>query len=112
MPSAARKKPQTGPQPKPFHGPIKIQVNRQLTGTTYALDGDSRRALEVHFPGIRAAPAVYVSTETDKDFEEIHGKIWKQIALVLTGLPVTKLRELGVELFDPFSKQTLVKLFP
>lgn len=111
MPSAARKKPTTGSQAKPLRGPIKIQVNRQVQGTTYALDDESRRAIAASFPGVRAVPTVYVSTETESDFEEIHGKIWNQIALVLTGLPSTKLRELGVVLIDPFSKQTVKKLY-
>lgn len=111
MPSAARKKATTGPQPKPWRGPIKIQVNRSIRGVTYGLDGDSRRAIQANFPDVEAAPSVYVASKTEHDFERIHGKIWKQIALVLTGLPASKLEELGVELYDPFEDKRLVKIF-
>lgn len=112
MPSAARKKPQTGPQSKALRGPIKIQASRSVRGTTYALDGDSRRALQAMFPDVRVAPSVYVATETANDFEEVQGKFWKQIALLLTGLPTSKLKELGVILYDPWSGKEVERLFP
>lgn len=105
MASAARNKLPAGLQP------IRIQVNRQLTGTTYALDGDSRRAIQASFPGVHAAPSVYIATETEDDFERIHGKMWKQIAMVLTGLSTTKLRELGVQLYDPRTRRDLATVY-
>jgi hypothetical protein len=111
MASAARKKATPSVQPKPLRGPIKIQVNRRITGTTYALDGDSRRAIEASFPGVHAAPSVYVATESEEDFERIHSKMWKQIALVLTGLSATKLKELGVALYDPFAERELGRIY-
>ena len=65
----------------------------------------------MEFPGVRAAPSVYVSTETSEDFEDIHGKMWRQIAMVLTGLSPRKLKELGVLLFDPRTNRALASPF-
>ncbi|HEY8375821.1 MAG TPA: hypothetical protein VIK91_04990 [Nannocystis sp.] len=111
MASAARKKATTGSQPKAWRGPIKIQAVRRITGTTYGLDGDSRRAIEANFPDVHRVPAVFISAGTDEDFERVHSKMWKQIALVLTGLPSSKLKELGVVLYDPFTKRDLERVF-
>lgn len=111
MAGAARKKASTGTEPGPLLGPIKIQVNRSIRGATYGLDGDSRRAIQAHFPGLHAAPSVYVAFETEEDFERIHGKIWRPIALVLTGLPESKLEELGVVLFDAVTQAELARPF-
>lgn len=109
MTGAARKKASTGPQP--WRGPIKIQVNRSIRGATYGLDGGSRRAIHACFPEAEVAPSVYVATRTDQDFERIHSKMWKQIALVLTGLSEPTLQELGVVLYDPFTDTELARVF-
>ncbi|MBZ5713740.1 hypothetical protein [Nannocystis pusilla] len=111
MASAARKKATPSDQPKPRRGPIKIQVNRSIRGATYGLDGDSRRAIQATYPDLRAAPSVYVATESEEDFERVHSKMWKQIALVLTGLPTAKLRQLGVVLVDPVTRTELARPF-
>jgi hypothetical protein len=105
--SAARKEATASVPPKPLRGPIEIQVNRSIRGATYGLDGDSRRAIQASYPDLHAAPSVYVATESEEDFERVHGKIWKQIALVLIGLSATKLKELGVALHDPFAEREL-----
>ncbi|MCY1055700.1 MULTISPECIES: hypothetical protein [Nannocystis] len=111
MASAARKKATPSVQPKPLRGPIKIQVNRSIRGATYGLDGDSRRAIQATYPDLHAAPSVYVATESEEDFERVHSKMWKQIALVLTGLPTAKLRQLGVVLVDPVTRTELARPF-
>lgn len=72
---------------------------------------EHRRAIETNFPDVHRVPAVFISAGTDEDFELVHSKMWKQIALALTGLPSSKLREMGVVLYDPFTKRDLERVF-
>lgn len=106
MATAVRQKPV-----RELRGPIKILANREAMGTTYALEGEARLALQENFPGVHVAPTVYVGVETQDDFERVHGKFWKQIAILLTGLPTAKLKDLGVILWDPFRKRTIERIF-
>lgn len=94
-----------------FRGPIKIFANREAMGTTYALEGAARLALQESFPGVHVAPTVYVGIETEEDFERVHGKFWKQIAMLLTGLSTSKLKEFGVVLWDPFRHRTIERIY-
>ena len=63
---------------------------------------DPRRDSQARDLDLHAAPSVYVTTESEADFER---KLWKQIALLLTGLAAAKLRQLGVVLVDPFARR-------
>ena len=75
--------------------PIVILAGLQQDGTTYQLHPVSSERLRTAFPGVRQAPSVFVGYDTKADFETLHGPMWSQIAQLLTGVSVERLRELG-----------------
>ena len=74
---------------------IVILAGLQTDGTTYRLHPVSRERLRVAFPTIAQAPSVFVGFDTQADFESLHGPMWGQIAMLLTGLSLQRLREMG-----------------
>ena len=81
-----------------------ILVGLQADGTTYSLHPAFRRRLLEAYPTVRPAPSVFVGSDTKVDFESLHGPMWKQIAILLTGLSLEKLTEFGqVIVRDPMS---------
>ena len=75
--------------------PIIILAGLQADGTTYQLHPSSRNRVRERFPSATQAPSVFVGYETQADFESLHGPMWGQIAMMLTGLSLEKLEGLG-----------------
>jgi hypothetical protein len=47
-------------------------------------------------------PGVFVGYDTRAEFEELHGPMWKQIAMMLTGLTWEQIESMGgVRIYDP-----------
>jgi hypothetical protein len=91
-------------------GPIEILVGRQSDGCTYGLSPTSRKLIRKRYPEARMAPSVFISTDTQSDFEATQGPIWDQVAIILTGLSEDKLREFGgYRIYDPMNKRNLRK---
>lgn len=81
-----------------------ILVGLQADGTTYSLHPAFRRRLREAFPTARPAPSVFIGSDTKADFESLHGPMWEQIAILLTGLSLQKLTDFGqVIVRDPMS---------
>lgn len=84
--------------------PIVITIGRQRDGTTYRLHPSSKARVQAQYPTVHPAPSVFVGYDTQSDFQRIHGPMWKQVAMLLTGLGAQQMRELGgVRLEDPRS---------
>ena len=75
--------------------PIIILAGLQRDGTTYQLHPLSQERVRHAFPGRSQAPSVFVGYETQADFETLHGSMWSQIAILLTGVELAKLQQLG-----------------
>jgi hypothetical protein len=75
--------------------PIIILAGVQSEGTTYQLHPVSKDRLAEAFPGVQQAPTVFVGYDTQADFETIHGPMWAQIAMLLTGVSLEKLLEIA-----------------
>ena len=87
--------------------PVVINIGRQSDGCTYQLNPRSRVEIQRRFPGAHPAPSVFVGYETQSDFEPIHGPMWKQVAIMLTGLSWEKIEEMGgASLYDPIEGTT------
>lgn len=81
--------------------PIVILAGEQADGTTYRLHPASLREIRAQFPNARISPSVFVGRATQESFEEVHGSIWKQIALILIGIPINILnRKIVVRLLE------------
>ncbi len=83
---------------------IVINIGRQSDGCTYQLNPKSRNEIQKKFPSVRAAPTIFVGYETQSDFENLHGPMWKQIATLLTGLSWEQIEEMGgASIYDPIA---------
>lgn len=88
--------------------PIRVNINRDPDGCYYELDPLSRSRIATAHPGVRAAPMVFIGYKSKADFEALHGPLWPQIAMVLSGLDWTRLQALGgVVLHDPVAERDI-----
>lgn len=78
---------------------VVIRVGRQLDGYTFRLDPRSRAKIAESLPGPLPASSVFLSFETRDDFERVHGPMWQHVAILLTGLSESQLRNLGGSVF-------------
>lgn len=82
--------------------PLVIHIGRQSDGCAYELNPRSRVEILRRFPGVRSVPGVFVGYDTRAEFEELHGPMWKQIAMMLTGLTWEQIESMGgVRIYDP-----------
>jgi hypothetical protein len=95
---------------KPSPAEIRIDVGKQADGCAYELHPSSKAFLARTHGEVRPAPTLFVGYETRDDFEAVHGPMWKQIAMILTGLPWSQLKKLGVEFFDPAEGKRITTL--
>lgn len=88
--------------------PIRIQMAHQTEGVTYALHPLSRRRILARWPDLRLLPKVFIGYTTRDEFEALHGPVWREIVLLLSGHALEELeREFGgVELYEPASRTT------
>ncbi len=75
---------------------IAIELGRQGNGATYRLTSTSIARLREQFPGVQpTSHNLFIGYDTRELFEQQHGPMWRQIALLLTGLNVEQLEQLG-----------------
>lgn len=80
----------------------------QSDGGVYELDPLSRRLIERRFPGLEPPYQMFVGYPkrihhiTREEFERVQGSLWRQIALMITGLTDEQMEELGgFRIYDP-----------
>jgi hypothetical protein len=87
----------TGPRtetPDPSRD-LVINVGVQTDGVTYRLHPKSAQRLRAAFPGVHAAPSVFVGHATHADFRAVHGPVWPQVLMILGGVSIDRLATLG-----------------
>lgn len=91
---------------------IIVAVGFQTEGVTYRLHPTSADRIRQTFPGVRVAPSVYVGYTTRDEFEALHGPMWPQIVILLTGVDADKLQEKfpRLVLWDPASGRQWVNV--
>jgi hypothetical protein len=72
---------------------IIVAVGFQTEGATYRLHPTSAARIRQTFPGVRVAPSVYVGYTTREEFESLHGPMWPQIVILLTGVDANTIQE-------------------
>ncbi|MCB9553726.1 MAG: hypothetical protein R3F65_01575 [bacterium] len=88
--------------------PIQININPEREGCYYELEPLSRRRVKAAYPDVKVAPMVFIGYQTRNDFEAVHGPMWQQVAMVLTGLSMGQLADLGgVDLFDVTTQEII-----
>jgi hypothetical protein len=97
----------TKPEHKDPMSSIVINIGRQSDGCTYQLHPRSRADIKKRFPAAQLVPTLFVGYDTQADFERLQGPLWKQIAMILTGLTWEQLEESGgVSMYDPVASAT------
>lgn len=93
-------------------GPLEIHVGLQRDGCAYELRPRSRDLVRSRFPHARPARSLFVGYDSQADFEAVHGPMWDQVALMLTGLTAEQLRGLGGYVVrDPVTGESFGKGF-
>ena len=88
-------------------GPIDILVGRQSNGWTYGLHPNSFKLIRKRFPSIHPRPSISWA-RCASDYEVTSGTSYDQIAVLLTGLSVEELAELGgYRIVDPITDLVL-----
>ena len=75
--------------------PFEIYIGMQRHGFVFRLRPKSRQRLEEEFPSVPDASSVTIGYDTKRDFERVHGAIWQQVVMLLTGLSLEKLNAAG-----------------
>lgn len=82
--------------PNTSENPLIIELGRQRSGATYRLTSASVERIRRRFPQVHPTPHnLFIGYDTRDLFEEQHGPMWAQIALLLTGLNPTQIEEAG-----------------
>lgn len=74
---------------------ILIEVGVQTDGYNFRLSPKTWSFLTDEDSGAKPARGIFVGHDTHRDYQLIHGPMWDQVALLLTGLSAARLEELG-----------------
>ena len=91
---------------------IIINVGIQFDGYVFGLQPRSRAWLQTQFPLAHTVASMAIgfnSFNKKPDFQQIHGSIWNQISILLTGLSLEEINKLGG--FTVFSPQRGEEVF-
>ncbi|MFY9820235.1 MAG: hypothetical protein WAM82_02565 [Thermoanaerobaculia bacterium] len=88
--------------------PIVIEVGKQMNGATFRLSPKTEAMLASRIPNWSPASSIFVSFDTQWDFDRLHGPMWTQIAMLLTGLSEEQIQDLGGFVFmTPTDKEVV-----
>jgi hypothetical protein len=89
-------------------GPVEILVGRQADGTTYGLHPNSLKLIRRRFPQVHPRSTVFIGGDARRDMEAGGASVYDQVAIILTGLSIRQLDELGgYRVVDPLSDLAL-----
>lgn len=74
---------------------IVVEVGKEMNGATFRLSPKARAMLASRFPERSPASSVFVSFDARENFEHMHGPMWTQIVMLLTGLSEAQIQDLG-----------------
>ena len=90
---------------------LVINVGRSFDGWVFELEPRSRQKVQAAYPPITPVGRVAIGYETRSDFEQVHGPIWNQVAILLTGLSPQRLSKIGdCRFVDAMTGRTLYPL--
>jgi len=106
MMSTARKQKQGFYEPDTTTN-VVVTVGFEHDGVTYSLHPRSAARIRQAFPGVPTAPTVYIGYATKGDFKQVHGPLWPQVLMLLAGVDLDRLRQLGRVIFwNPQTDET------
>ena len=88
---------------------IIVYQSTNREGSTFALSPEARRMLQKRFGAkFQGSPRIFIAHEIREDLERLHGRLAKQLVMLLTGLDDHSLAEVGdIEFRDPVTDQRL-----
>ena len=75
--------------------PLDVIAEHVGDGTIYRLTPASQERITNRFPDTRMAGETFFSTQTQNDYERDHGPVWDQVMILLSGLSMDQVQELG-----------------
>lgn len=92
---------------------IVIYQSTNREGSTFALSSEARRMLQQRFGAkFHGSPRIFIAHDIRDDvrenLERLHGRLAKQLVMLLTGLDDQSLAQIGdIEFWDPVTEQRL-----
>lgn len=74
---------------------IVVEVGKQMNGATFRLSPKTEAMLASRIPNWSPASSIFVSFDTQWNFERLHDPMWAQIVMLLTGLSEQQIQDLG-----------------
>jgi hypothetical protein len=94
-------------------GPVVILVGRQADGSTYSLHPNGLKLIRQRFPLVHPRPTVFIGSDRRIGIEASGASIYDQVAIILTGLAIGQLNELGgYRVIDPLTDLVLYRSDP
>ncbi len=79
-----------------------------MNGATFRLSPKTEAMLAAKFPDWSPASSIFVSFDTQWDFDRLQDPMWSQIAMLLTGLGENQIQGLGGFVFMSPSDKEIV----
>jgi hypothetical protein len=88
---------------------IVVHQSTNREGSTFALSPEARRMLQQRFGAkFHGSPRIFIAHDIRDDLERLHGRLAKQLVMLLTGLDDQSLVQIGdIEFRDPVTDQRL-----
>ncbi len=85
-------------------GSIEILIGRQQDGAAYSLHPNSLKRIRQRFPQVHPRSTVFIGAYTQPDIDAGMESIYDQVAVLLTGLSMRQMDELGgYRILDPLT---------
>jgi hypothetical protein len=88
---------------------IVVYQSTDREGSTFALSPEARRILQSRFGAkFHGSPRIFIAHDIRDDLERLHGRLAKQLVMLLTGLDDQSLAQIGdIEFRDPVTEERL-----
>ncbi|MEM7531217.1 MAG: hypothetical protein AAF639_03500 [Chloroflexota bacterium] len=85
---------------------LLVRAGPQFHGFTFRLEPLDRAWVENNILNKQRVPSVYIGLDKASDFSQIHDDILNQIFMLLTGLTIEEINELGgIKIENPLTRQ-------
>ena len=92
---------------------IIVEIGKQMDGATFQLSPQTRTALATQTGRQLLTSSIFVSYDTKRDFEAMHGPFWSHIVALLTGMSEDQIRKMGgFSVVSPTDDQVLFESSP
>jgi hypothetical protein len=92
---------------------VQIDIWVTYDGVNYSLHPFSEELIQERFPDARPLPSIFLGHESRAEFPARHKPLWERMAMMLTGLTLEQIAELGgFSIFNPETKKLVWRWKP